>query len=81
MQAPPPGQELLGGAAFVGGAGIPEQQHGPPQVAQQLVQEADHLGTAQVVRVQLKIQSHVLANRANGQRRDGGEALAAVAVA
>ncbi len=42
VQAPLPGQELFRDAAFVGGTGIPEQQHRPTLVAQGRREEASN---------------------------------------
>lgn len=67
-------------SALVGGAAIPEQDHRPPEMAQEVPEEPDDLHPGDVDGVEVHIQPQATIRRRDGEAGDGGNAIAPVAV-
>jgi hypothetical protein len=52
---------------------IPQQDEWSPQVAEQLAEERDDLGTGDVAHVEIEVQPEPVATRGHGERRDDGD--------
>lgn len=66
-----PLDESFDASAPVDGAAVPEQDHGSPQVLQEMAQEANHFKPRDVGAVEPRIEAHSSAGRGDRKGRDG----------
>ena len=77
----PAPKELAHDPALVDGASVPEEDHLPPEVPQEVPEKADDLHAGDVGGVEVDIQPQAAIGRRHREGRDGGDPVAPVAVA
>lgn len=80
MQAAGAGQELVDRLAAMDGAVVQDDEHVAADVAQQVAEEHDHGLALDVVVIQVAVEGAVEPPGADGEARDGGDPIAALAM-
>ena len=72
--------QLTHGDSAVDGSVVPDDDHMTPEVAQQVTKELTHREPVDVGAVEAVVQAHAVAPGADGESRDDGDAVAAIAM-